>query len=382
MHFRGIATTTRTILVILAVAALQVSAAAAPKGKLQTYQARQRAARQQRQTTERQLRQVKAKQRTATYDVRQSEKRLSGAEQELRSTRVRLAATEMRIRDNRSAIERVDGELKAHVDKLWKRVEAFYRQGNIGYIEVVLGARDFEQFIDRTTVLRSVAESDLELKQQIEEARAQKEALQEQLDSDWREIDSLREQVEEKKAVIAEETLHKRAFLADVQRDRAKLEAIRADYLAAEREIQRVLARLTYTGGGHAGRWGGRFVLPVRGRFTSSFGWRRHPVHGGRSFHDGQDVAAPSGTTIRAAADGTVILVNRDRAYGLQVMIAHGSGYVTRYGHCSSTMVRTGQQVKQGEPIGRVGSTGWSTGPHLHWSIYRNGTALNPLSFR
>lgn len=382
MHFSRTKSTTLTVLLVLAAAFVGTSATADTKAKIQSYQARQRQARAQRQSAERQLRQVKAKQRTATFDVRQSEKRLSGAEWELRSTRARLAAIEMRIRDNKAAIERIEAQLKDHVDQLWKRVEVFYKQGNIGYIEVVLGARDFEQFIDRTTVLRAVAESDLELKAQIEEARAQREALQQQLDSDWREVESLREQVEQKKSVIAQETLQKRAYLADIQRDRAKLEAIRNDYLAAEREIQRVLARLTSVGGGHAGRWGGRFVLPVRGRFTSSFGWRRHPIHGGRSFHDGQDIAAGYGATIRAAADGTVILVNRDRAYGLQVMIAHGSGYVTRYGHCSSTLVRTGQVVSQGQPIARVGSTGWSTGPHLHWSIYRNGTALNPLSFR
>ncbi len=366
----------------LMVAGLTANVQADDTAKIQTYETRQRQTRQQRRSAEQQLREVKQQQRSALTAVSQSEKRLSGAQAELRVTRVKLAATEQRIRDNRANLERINTELEAHIDELWQRLEVFYKQGNLGYVEVLLGSADFEQFVDRTTILRSVAESDLELKQVIEEARAEKELLQAQLDDDWRQIASLREQAEAKAEQIEQETLRKKAALDEIRRDRAKLEAVRAEFLAAEREIQRVLYTLQSSGGGHNGTWGGRFVLPCRGRYTSSFGWRRHPIHGGRSFHDGQDIAAPSGTTIRAAADGTVVHSGWKGPYGRCVMVAHGSGYVTLYGHCSATLVNVGQRVRQGQPIGRVGSTGWSTGPHLHWSVYRNGKAVNPLSFR
>jgi murein DD-endopeptidase MepM/ murein hydrolase activator NlpD len=119
--------------------------------------------------------------------------------------------------------------------------------------------------------------------------------------------------------------------------------------------------------------------LPLRGAgITSGFGWRRHPISGGFKFHAGIDLAAPTGTPIVATAAGVVASADWYGGYGLCVTVDHQNGYVTLYGHMSAISVSAGQQVQPGQPLGRVGSTGSSTGPHLHYELRRDGYAVNP----
>ncbi len=126
---------------------------------------------------------------------------------------------------------------------------------------------------------------------------------------------------------------------------------------------------------------GPRFILPMSGKLTSSYGYRRHPMGGQRKFHHGVDLAAPHGSRIIAAAAGTVTRVSYNSLLGRYVIIAHSDGYETVYAHLSRQLVKAGQKVAQGQSIGEEGSTGLSTGPHLHFEIRRNGTSINPLNF-
>lgn len=120
-------------------------------------------------------------------------------------------------------------------------------------------------------------------------------------------------------------------------------------------------------------------VLPLRGAgISSGFGWRRHPIAGGFKFHAGIDLAAPTGTPIVATAAGVVASADWYGGYGLCVTVDHQNGYVTLYGHMSQINVGVGQRVQPGQPLGRVGSTGSSTGPHLHYELRRDGYAVNP----
>lgn len=122
-------------------------------------------------------------------------------------------------------------------------------------------------------------------------------------------------------------------------------------------------------------------IWPVRGRFTSRFGYRKNPVTGRVAFHKGIDITAPTGTPIRAPADGVVIAVKWFSTYGKIVDIDHQNGIKTRYAHMSSYKVEEGQEVKRGQVIGAVGNTGRSQAPHLHYEVYRNGRLVNPIYY-
>ena len=122
-------------------------------------------------------------------------------------------------------------------------------------------------------------------------------------------------------------------------------------------------------------------VMPVEGWLSEGFGWRKDPFTDQRQFHRGIDIVSDTGTTVVAPADGIVSRAVRVPDYGKMIDLSHGFGFVTRYGHLSEILVRPGQRVRRGDPIGRVGSTGRSTGPHLHYEVFRDGRRVNPWKY-
>ncbi|HAE23444.1 MAG TPA: M23 family peptidase [Spirochaetaceae bacterium] len=125
---------------------------------------------------------------------------------------------------------------------------------------------------------------------------------------------------------------------------------------------------------------GDLFRWPLRGWITSWYGWRNDPFTGSRSFHTGLDIGAAHGQTVVAAMEGVVSAVGYSTVAGNYIMLSHHSGYSTMYAHLSSTLVKTGQRVNQSAPIGRVGNTGYSTGPHLHFTVNKHGRTINPMT--
>lgn len=175
-----------------------------------------------------------------------------------------------------------------------------------------------------------------------------------------------------------------------VEQDRAATGEVRQGKLlyAAVRQGKRETRLVRWDRGGRTewfdprgvGERRGMMAMPVAARISSGFGWRRHPVLGFRRLHKGMDFAAPHGSPIRAATDGVVGFAGRNGGYGNFVKLVHGSGLATGYGHMSRIAVRRGERVTRGEVIGYVGSTGLSTGPHLHYELWRNGVPVNPTS--
>lgn len=123
------------------------------------------------------------------------------------------------------------------------------------------------------------------------------------------------------------------------------------------------------------------FIYPIRGRLSSSYGWRNDPISGARRYHAAVDLAAGIGTPIKASMGGRVATVGTNSVYGKYIILSHGNGFQTLYAHLNATSVTQGSYVYQGGKIGEVGSTGYSTGPHLHFAIYKNGKPVNPLEF-
>jgi murein DD-endopeptidase MepM/ murein hydrolase activator NlpD len=123
------------------------------------------------------------------------------------------------------------------------------------------------------------------------------------------------------------------------------------------------------------------FIYPIRGRLSSPYGWRQDPISGTRRFHSALDLAAPIGTPIKAAMDGVVQSVGFNATYGKYIILTHSGNYQTMYAHLNLISVQQGSRIDQGSKIGEVGNTGYSTGPHLHFAIYKNGRAVNPLDF-
>lgn len=176
---------------------------------------------------------------------------------------------------------------------------------------------------------------------------------------------------------LAEHRKMKKGFLGELRQAQSKLQD---EFDELDKESRQIEAKLAAFESANRGMpaFNGRFRRPVSGRITSGYGYRHHPVLKRRKLHAGIDFGAPTGTPVYASSGGVVVSASYQRGYGNTIVISHGSGLSTLYGHLSRIRVRSGQKVGSGDLIGNVGSTGMSTGPHLHFEIRVNGRPVNP----
>jgi murein DD-endopeptidase MepM/ murein hydrolase activator NlpD len=330
------------------------------------------------------LRVVKRQQRQVSRDLAklddrliQTEARLHGIAKSVRKARVDLG-------EAADACKQAEERLVVHRDTVAERLVAIYKQKEVHPLEVLLQATTFADFANRLYLLNQIVGRDAELLADFESAHTEAEVRRASLVERERMLRELQERIELEKGRAAAEreatTEKKRRLL----RDRAAWERALAELEADSRAIETMLQRLERTPEGQARLvkpWNGKLKMPVQGRISSGYGYRTHPIFRVRKMHTGIDIAAASGTAIKAAASGTVVFSGRWGGYGNCVIVDHGGGLATLYGHCSRIAVKKGQAVEQGETVGYVGSTGLSTGPHLHFEVRKNGRPVNPKPY-
>ncbi|MBM3709336.1 MAG: hypothetical protein FJW61_02790 [Actinobacteria bacterium] len=280
-------------------------------------------------------------------------------------------------------LKKIEDELSAKVEILNRRVASIYKNGNENILEILLKAGDFIEFVSRLKIMNLLAHQDAEIIKEIKDKRAAnlniKKGildLREMQRERKEEITKLVSQAEKKQREIEDIYNEKSSLLSKTRANKNDLLAMEKDFEIKEAEITRILESYRY---GNAP--GDKFMWPVAGRLKSGFGYRMHPIFGYRRFHSGIDLVAPSGTLVKAADGGEVIQAGYDHGYGYSVVIYHGGGFATWYGHLSRILVSAGQVVGRGQVIGLVGATGWATGSHLHFEVRINGAAQNPLEW-
>ena len=262
-----------------------------------------------------------------------------------------------------------------------KRLREIYINGQINYLDVLLGAKDFNDFASRMFLLQKIIAGDLELVQTVKREADEIQKRQDLLDKQMAEIKKDRASLDEKK-VAAEKAREERAqLLFKANEDKVKKDADYDRLNAMSENIKNMLQSLERQSSMPSQGGTGRFIWPVTGPITSYAGWRTHPVFGTTRYHSGIDIAVDSGTPVKAADTGTVVYSGWMGGYGYAVMINHGNGLVTIYGHNSRLLVSEGQSVPQGDVIARSGSTGWSTGPHVHFEARLHGEVVDPLNY-
>ena len=280
-----------------------------------------------------------------------------------------------------------------------------YQRGPFGEVEVVLSAADPGDFVLRLAAADSIGRSQSEVENELARIEAdlvlqevEQEALKAKADREEKragqaviEARQARQQAAEARAKVRSLVLKRKGAAQRAQQHRAAVQARYRALKVEQARIQRAAAKAAREAARRAAAQNtpagmvtpqGSLRWPIDGgRISSHVGARRHPVFGYASCHTGLDVAAPSGTPIRSAGPGIVALVSSGGPYGNAVLVAHADGLATFYAHMSSVAVSRGQQVDSGAVLGAVGSTGWSTGPHLHFETRVNGTAYNPMGW-
>ena len=301
------------------------------------------------------------------------------------------------------------------------RIRTMEESGKISYWSVLFQANSFTDLLDTINKISEIAAHDQAMLAELDRVAQEIQTAQAELAQEKSNLDAQKTALAVSQAELDEKSAEANAILAELTADAAKLDSLYVSYEDKEAALTDEIAQKEqeYTaalaqeeearrqeeenrrqeeennggseeeGGGESGGSSGSsssssgwlYPLPYRVAVTSAYGYRVHPVTGAWSFHTGVDLGAGEGTPIYATRSGTVTTATYSDVYGNYVTINHGDGYSSLYGHMTHYVVSAGEYVSQGEVIGYVGSTGWSTGPHLHFTIYYNGSTVNPMDY-
>ncbi len=335
--------------------------------------------------------------------LKQIQADLDAANARLQSIQTKQAEINAQIAQTQNEIVKMEAYLKTRQDVLNRRVRTIYMHGQLNYLEVILGANSFSDFANRVELLKRVIRSDYNLILEIQKQKAAIEAKKAQLEEDKRQLDALAAEAEKTRQEIAKKKAEQQKVLdaaksnkaaaAQMEQDlNAQLASVRnliqqrlAAAEAARQAAQQQAASDDEGGGGGSDdnyvQGTGAMGWPCSGPITSPFGYRTHPIFGTTIFHAGIDIGVDYGTPIHAADSGVVVYSGWISGYGNAVIIDHGGGISTLYGHNQSLAVSEGQSVSKGSVIAYAGSTGNSTGPHCHFEVDVNGSPVNPLGY-
>jgi murein DD-endopeptidase MepM/ murein hydrolase activator NlpD len=338
------------------------------------------------------LAEAQQRRQALSAEVRDLQGRLVVAETDLAAIRAELEVARRELERWTARLDRARDDLLAHQALLNERAATAYKVGPSAYLDVLLGSDDLTTLADRTFYVDRVLSIGSSLLEGVRVARTLVAERQDRVRVYEEGVTRRFQQVQERTQRIAalraqQETLLGQIDLeigvtADALEDltsaRERYEDAVAALEAESAEIQGLIQGSGSSGSGHAG---GTLFWPTDGPIVSGFGYRTHPIFGTTTFHAGVDIDGACGQPIWAADDGRVLSAGTNGGYGLATVIDHGGGLSTLYGHQSSIGVSAGQQVRRGQQIGLVGTTGLSTGCHLHFEVRINGEPVDPVPY-
>ena len=273
-----------------------------------------------------------------------------------------------------------DYDLKKEM--LDKRLVASYKMGNTSYLDLLLNSKGIISFISNYYLLSEIVTADQSLLNDCYEAQKYMQDLENSLIDKKQTIESNRATINKNKIYLENLELIKQKQAQNLNQSELELYNKIEEYQNEIQNIEKEIRALSIKNVGDE-YIGGQMVWPIPGytRITSQFGMRTHPITGIYKLHTGTDIGAPMGANFVAANDGVVLKVEYNRAYGNMVIIDHGGGLTTLYAHGSEILVQAGDYVRQSTPVLKVGSTGYSTGPHAHFEVRVNGEYKNPLEY-
>lgn len=308
---------------------------------------------------------------------------------DLKQTKGQLSRAQYQIQRNESKIGYLQGTLQEAKTRMetksavfTKRINEIYRTGGVNFFGLLLTSDTLADFISRSYFFEKIMGRDMDIVNQIIQEHTKIKQNKNELEGLTTEIKKLARTIQGKKTYIENLAEEKQKVYKSLEQRKKEYEKNVAELEQSSREIEQWIKKIIaerQAKGLAVPHGTGTFIWPLYGRITSTFGYRRSPIWGMGNMHTGLDIATSYGTPIRAADGGEVIYSGWWRGYGKMVIIDHGKGISTLYGHMSRIYAQKDQKIGKGQIVGLVGSTGWSTGPHLHFEVRKQGTPQNPI---
>jgi len=325
--------------------------------------------------------QARAKADEANNRMKEIVSQLTKLQKEINDLQQKADKLQKDMDENQRVLEEKKKQMEGRMKIYRQRLRDIYINGQINYLDVLLGAKDFNDFAGRMFLLQKIIAGDLELVETVRREANEIQSRQDLLVKQMAEIKKDRADLDKKRGE-AEKVKEERAqLLYKAEEEKRQKDADYDRLNAISENIKNMLQNMERSSSMPSQGGTGKFIWPCTGPITSYAGWRTHPVFGTTRYHSGIDIAVDTGTPIKAADSGTVVYAGWMGGYGYAVMIDHGGGLVTIYGHNSELNCSEGQAVSQGQVISFAGSTGWSTGPHCHFEVRLHGEVVDPLNY-
>ncbi|WP_058486738.1 murein hydrolase activator EnvC family protein [Defluviitalea phaphyphila] len=327
------------------------------------------------------LEEIKEKKENITQTIAELDEDLNNVNAYLEDINKQLEELEQEVSKKQNELKIAEENRQLQYEEFKERFKYMYMNKKVGYIQVLLNSKSFADLLNRVDIISRIVEYDQNLMEKMKENEEKIEKQKKELEEKQEEVMLVKKHQLSLKYSI-EETMEKReAMLMELNKDElAYMELIKEEEQISkqlEEEIKELTRKSTMVYSGEQFEW------PVPGYYTlsSTYGYRPDPIYGGSEFHKGIDIPAPRGESVVAAADGEVIASGYINGYGYTVIINHGSGISTLYGHNSKLVVSVGQIVQRGQKIAEIGSTGNSTGNHCHFEVRIDGATTNPMNY-
>ena len=322
-------------------------------------------------------------------DISENLQQVQKLDEKISNSQQELDELNKKIEDLENSSEEVEKKLKTaeeNYDKQKKLLDSYLvavqESSDTQYLDVLLSSKSISEFLSNYFLITELANSQVELLEDMQNKKTEIQQSKEKLDKNKEDLAVIKANQTKTATVLANTKTVRENFISKLSNQEKDIQSKIDEYYAQFNAINSEILKLAQ--GGIATQYiGGELAWPVPGYtvISSNYGMRTHPITGVYKLHTGVDIRAPLGATFIAANDGIVTKASYNGAYGNMVIIDHGGGVSTLYAHGSEILVQVGQTVKRGEPVLKVGSTGYSTGPHAHFEVRLNGVVTNPMPY-